>query len=343
MIKVQNIYYMLAYAYQSLSINQIKKISLEKFENADDLLASILLNGLIKQIKFGLCNDYVSEEEELIAPKGKIIISKTLKNRARQKREVICVNDNYIENTKLNQILKSTAIILMKSKLVSKTNKQGLKKVLHYFSNVEEISPFHIQWKHLIYTRNNSSYKFLINICYLVLEGMLMSDETGKIELNEFIDNQRMSALYERFIFMYYRRHFPNYKISRAQIPWDTDDGIIDLLPRMKSDIMVETPKKTLIIDAKYYGNSLATNSMFGNKTIHSNNLYQIYTYVKNQQANQNKEISGMLLYANTEGDNPDIDYRLGGNKISVKTLDLNCDFTYIASQLNKILFEWNS
>lgn len=343
MIKVQNIYYMLAYAYQSLSIGEAKRISPEKFDKADDLLASILLNGLIKQIKLGLCNDYVFEEEELKVPKGKIMLSKTVKNMARQKKELICINDNYVENTELNQILKTTAIILMKSKFVLKTNKQGLKKVLHYFSNVEEINPFNIRWKYLTYNKNNISYKLLINICYLVLEGMLMSDETGNIQLNEFIDNQRMSALYERFIFMYYRKHFPDYKVSRSQISWDTDDGIIDLLPKMKSDIMIETPKKTLIIDAKYYGDSLATNSMFGNKTIHSNNLYQIYAYVKNQQANQNKEVSGMLLYANTEGDNPDIEYQLGGNKISVKTLDLNCDFTHIASQLNSILLGWDN
>lgn len=343
MIKVQNIYYMLAYAYQSLSINGIRKISVEEFEYADDLLAGILYNGLVKQIKSGLCNDYISEHEELKAPKGKIVINQTLRNQARQKKDVVCINDNYVENTELNQILKTTAIILMRSKSVSKENKQGLKKVMLYFSNVEEIDPFQIRWKRLTYNRNNYTYKFLINICYLVLEGMLLSEEDGSTKLNEFIDDQRMSALYERFILMYYRKHFPKYKVSRSQIPWDSDDGIIDLLPRMKSDIMIETSDKTLIIDAKYYGNSLATNSLFGNKTIHSNNLYQIYAYVKNQMAANNKSVSGMLLYANTEGENPDVDYRLGGNKISVKTLDLNCDFSLIASQLNKIIQEWDN
>ena len=36
----------------------------------------------------------------------------------------------------------------------------------------------------------------------------------------------------------------------------------------------------------------------------------------------------------------PDEDYQMSGNKITVKTLDLNRDFTVIAAQLNAIVQE---
>lgn len=341
MIKIQNIYYMLAYAYQSLSITTNSKVGIEAFEYADDLFANILSKGLARQIKMGLCNDYVSETEELLSPKGKIILSETIRNQVRQKKEVICRLDNYIENTYLNQILKTTAILLLRSPNVSKENRQALKKVLLYFTNVEEINPYRVEWKRLTYNRNNVSYRMLINLCYLIIEGMLMTDDEGNLRLNQFIDDQRMSALYERFILMYYKKHYPHYKVSRSQIPWDSDDGIIDLLPRMKSDIMLEYKGKTLIIDAKYYGESLQTNTMYGNKTVHSNNLYQIYAYVKNKDIDKQGTVSGMLLYARTDGENPDNEYRLAGNKISVKTLDLQCDFAFICSQLDSIAEKW--
>ena len=46
-----------------------------------------------------------------------------------------------------------------------------------------------------------------------------------------------------------------------------------------------------------------------------------------------------MLLYAKTDEEIlPNNEYRMSGNKISVKTLDLNCDFSEIAVQLNKIV-----
>ena len=45
-----------------------------------------------------------------------------------------------------------------------------------------------------------------------------------------------------------------------------------------------------------------------------------------------------MLLYAKTDEEiYPNNEYLMSGNKITVKTLDLNCDFEQIAAQLNSI------
>ena len=67
--------------------------------------------------------------------------------------------------------------------------------------------------------------------------------------------------------------------------------------------------------------------------------MYQIFTYVKNLDVSNTGNVSGMLLYAKTDEEIlPNNEYRMSGNKISVKTLDLNCDFSEIALQLNKIV-----
>lgn len=48
-----------------------------------------------------------------------------------------------------------------------------------------------------------------------------------------------------------------------------------------------------------------------------------------------------MLLYAKTDEDiTPDVAYSMGGNKIFVRTLDLNCEFKKIKEQLDKIVAE---
>ena len=77
---------------------------------------------------------------------------------------------------------------------------------------------------------------------------------------------------------------------------------------------------------------------------MHSGNLYQIFTYVKNKDTefvNEPQRVSGMLLYAATdEAIQPDNIYQMSGNQISVKTLDLNRDFSEIAAQLNRIVDE---
>ena len=107
----------------------------------------------------------------------------------------------------------------------------------------------------------------------------------------------------------------------------------------MKSNIILFDPvtKKTLIIDAKYYSKTLQTN--FNKETFHSHNMYQIFTYVKNQDVNNTCLVSGMLLYAKSDVDlTGNYDYLMGGNMISVRTLDLNQDFAIIKGQLDKII-----
>lgn len=51
--------------------------------------------------------------------------------------------------------------------------------------------------------------------------------------------------------------------------------------------------------------------------------------------------VSGMLLYAKTDEElQPDNSYLMSGNKISVRTLDLNREFSEIAKQLDDIAAE---
>ena len=73
-------------------------------------------------------------------------------------------------------------------------------------------------------------------------------------------------------------------------------------------------------------------------QTLHSGNLYQIFTYVKNWDVAPGETVSGMLLYAKTDdASQPEGDYQMSGNQISVKTLDMNCEFSMIAGQLDSI------
>ncbi len=125
-------------------------------------------------------------------------------------------------------------------------------------------------------------------------------------------------------------------RATASQIPWNLDYGVVGFLPIMKTDITLKHRDKILIIDTKYYAQTMQV--QYNSHKIHSNNLYQIFTYVKNQDVGNSGNVSGMLLYAKTEETiTPDSDFMLGGNKISVKTLDLGLSFNYIAAQLNEI------
>ena len=338
MIAVRNIYYMLAYAYRGLNFAGVEDVAIEEFENAADLFAAILSKGVTRQVKRGLEKAYIQTTEELSAPKGKIDISGSISLYATHSRRLVCHFDEFSENTYANQIIKSTIQLLQRSEHVSTEQKKQLKRTLLFFGNVSTLRLKEIDWSRVRINRTNATYRTLINLCYIVIEGMLQTTETGTMKLTKIIDDQRMSALYERFVLEFYRRHYPQLNATASFVAWDTDDGYTEFLPAMKTDITLSINGKTLIIDTKYYGSTMQNNPFFNTRSVHSNNLYQIYSYVKNKDKNKTGNVSGLLLYAKTdEFVTPNFAYSLGGNRISVKTLDLNSDFESIANQLREI------
>lgn len=338
MIPVQNIYYMLSYAFQVLNEQGYKDIATEQFDNVAELCAAILSKGVAVQLKRGLGKEYIPQTETLSSLRGKVDITESIKTQTLLRKQLICTYDDFTVNSYLNRILKTTMELLLHAD-VSKVRKKAIRKLMIYFADVDVLDVHTINWN-MRYDRNNQTYRMLISICYLVVKGLLQINTDGSTRLMDFIDEQRMCRLYEKFILEYYRKEHPEIIARASQIPWQLDDGFSDMLPVMQSDITLSKGNRTLIIDAKYYAHN--TQTQYNVHTLHSGNLYQVFTYVKNKDAEYGDtlhEVSGMLLYAKTDEQiQPDHVYHMSGNKISVRTLDLNCQFSAIAAQLDQVV-----
>lgn len=338
MIRIKNIYYMLSYAFQILNEQGYKQVATEEFENVAELCSAILIKGILSQIKRGLGKEYVLQTESLSTLRGKIDISASIKEQSILRKHLVCNYDEFSINAYMNRIIRTTMDVLIKSD-INKERKKQLRKLLIYFSEVEPLNRESINWK-LQFNRNNQTYQMLISICYLILKGLLQTNTDGSTKLMDFLYEQRMYRLYEKFILEYYKKEHKELELSTSQIPWNTDDGYIEMFPVMQSDIILKKGKQTLIIDAKYYSHT--TQKHYDVNTLHSGNLYQIFTYVKNLDTHNTGDISGMLLYAKTdEIVLPNNTYSMSGNVISVKTLDLDCEFLDIKKQLDSISFSY--
>lgn len=334
---------MLSYAFKTLQQNNYQSVAAEDFDSVQDLFAAILFKGVSQQLKQGLHREYSLHNDELVLMRGKIDMPGTIRNRIQRKQKLACEYDELSENNIYNQILKTTIFYLIQDANVKKERKAELKKSLLFFDSVEQLMPSEIQWRRLHFHRNNANYEMLMNICYLLLDGMLQTTDTGKYRLATFSE-ESMSSLYERFILEYYRQeHSYLSQVNAAKIKWDLSDEDskgIRFLPEMQTDTFLRMNDRILIIDAKYYGKTLQ--SSYDKKTLHSANLYQIFTYVKNQDKNNSGNVSGLLLYAKTEENiTPDCSFIISGNKIGAKTLDLNTDFKNIRAQLDGIVEEY--
>ena len=146
MIPVQNIYYMLAYAFQVLNENGYKDIAAEQFNNVRELCAAILTRGVSLQLKRGLGKEYIPQTEPLSSLRGKIDISESMKTQSMLRKQLVCTYDDFTVNSYMNRILKSTMELLIRSD-ISKPRKKELRKLLIFFSDVDSVDVHDINWR----------------------------------------------------------------------------------------------------------------------------------------------------------------------------------------------------
>lgn len=337
-IRIKNIYYMLSYAFQTLHETGISDISAETFDHIHNLFATILIKGTTTQVKRGLYREYICNQETITGLRGKVNTAEVIKQQSLPQGRLVCSFDEFSSDCPHNQALKSVLTLLLRHGYVKPEIKKAIRKLLLYFSDVSYVEPSLIRWDSMKYHRNNASYRMLMGICKLTVKGLLMREEDGTYKLSSWLQDEAMSTLYERFLLEYYRAEHARYKARKTQISWDMTYAS-NYMPRMESDVFLSNGEKKLIIDAKYYTRTLTQRfGSEGKRTYHSHNLYQIYTYVKNSDKSATGNVAGVLLYANTdEAITPDEELIIGGNHISLRTLDLNQDWPLIREQLDSL------
>ena len=166
MIKIQNIYYMLAYAFQVLREQGYASCETEEFENTADLLSAILVKGVSIQIKRGLGRTYIEQTEPLSCLHGKIDVTESIKQQTLIKQQLVCTYDEFSENTYMNRILKTSMELLLRYD-IPKIRKKELRNLLLYFKDVTTLDIHTINWG-FRFNRNNQSYQMLIAFVLLI-------------------------------------------------------------------------------------------------------------------------------------------------------------------------------
>jgi 5-methylcytosine-specific restriction enzyme subunit McrC len=114
-------------------------------------------------------------------------------------------------------------------------------------------------------------------------------------------DEERMNRVFERFVRNFFRQEQDELDVSSELIDWDLSDKeeaiALELLPNMRTDVSLRGPHRTVIIDAKYYAETLHTHH--DKRRLRSAHLYQLFAYLKNMERNSEPDsrAEGILLY----------------------------------------------
>ena len=344
LIPIENIYYLLCYAWNRLDEKDRVSVSVDDKTEILDLLAKVLINGTRILLKRGLDKNYISQTTELTGVKGKLELSETLKSNLHTKLKTICSFDEFSHNIITNQILMATFYRLIKTEGVSIKLKNEIREIIRMMDGVDIIELNTSVFKKVRLNRNNKFYGFLLNICQLIFENSLPSERKGEWQFKDFTrDEDKMNKLFEEFVRNFYKREQRVYpSVQREYIKWHVsaeDEKQLQYLPQMETDITLENENSKIIIDTKYYRETMKLN--YEKEKINSSNLYQLFSYLMNQHTAElkTKKTTGILLYPTVTQDY-DLKYSYEDHEIHIKTLNLNQNWKKIDKRLKDIIIE---
>lgn len=335
-IPIQNIYFLLSYAWNRLEEAERVKVEVSDITNLPSLFAKVLVNATSILLKRGLEQNYIAQQEDIAGIKGKPFLSETIKRNLLKKQKTVCVFDDYSVNILSNQILISTLYNLLKLAQLEAELKRDIKATIRRLPVISPIKLTPRIFKQVNIHRNNQFYGFIINICQILYENTLPSEKDGELTFIDFSrDEHKMAYLFENFVRNFYRKEQNQYSVSSKKFAWQFTGDSPDYLPSINTDITLDSPTKRIIIDTKFYQQALST--YYDKQKIHSTNIYQLFSYLINQRSDTERQrthtATGILLYPtiNTEYN---FSYQYEQHPIHIRTVDLNAESSKIVERL---------
>jgi 5-methylcytosine-specific restriction enzyme subunit McrC len=340
-IPIQNIYYLLCYAWNQLKEGELVDVGSVDSPELGDLFAKVLINGFHHLQRRGLEQAYQTHEEAIAGMRGRVNFASSARRMLLAHGKAQCEFDDLIVNTLPNQIIKATLRRLHDIPELDPSLKKQLYPLYRDLRDIDNIRLNTSTFRKVQLHSNNRFYRFLLNICELVLNAWLPDERAGTYRFRDFLRAEgQMRALFEAFLRNFYRQHLVDFTVSAAHIEWQasslTDPELL-LLPNMRTDITLRSPARTLIIDAKYYHDTLQT--YYNKQTVRSGHLYQLLTYLQNAEATKKsaRAIEGMLIYP-VVGESLRQHYEILGHHVSVCTVDLAQPWPAIHAELINLL-----
>lgn len=340
-IRIQNIYYLLCYAWDRLDEKDlIPAGEAEAPRDVFNLLANVLCKGTRLLIRRGFERGYASRTEEIPGIRGRIKIGETVRRELPAYGRAICDFDELEHDTPANRVIRATLSYLARSAAVEDDLRHEIVSLLRHFRDVADVRVTERDCRRIVIHRNNRHYGFVVDLCAFIL-AHLLPDESGSGQTvpNFTRDHQLMARLFEAFVrnfYDYHRAECGVSHVSKQDIPWHgagSDCTDPARWPGMQSDICLYRPETPVVIDCKFYHDVLKTGP-FGRETLSSANLYQLFTYTQNLSAVPGWEnVEGLLLYAEN-GPALDMSHRVCGHRLRAATVNLDDDWPQIHKRL---------
>ena len=264
-----------------------------------DLFALVLCQGVEHLARRGLEQGYELHEEEIVGVRGRIDVLQSARRFLPVHGRAACSFDELTVNTLPSQIVKTTLGLLGGVPILDDGLRKRVRTLHRDLHDIDTIQVSTGIFRRVQLHPNNRFYRFLLDVCALVHGSWLMDQTSGSYRFRDFsCDEKAMAKVFQDFLFNFIRTEIPTWNVTRDRISWcatSVTDPELLLLPRMETDISLRCGRDRVIIDAKYYQETLSHN--YGVAKVHSANLYQLMSYLTNAERKPGDALSGMLIY----------------------------------------------
>jgi 5-methylcytosine-specific restriction enzyme subunit McrC len=344
-IPIRNIWLLMLYASDLYRLIGTKKVEVEDNpEEIADLVAEILCHHVEKRLMRNLSYGYKSRVNVISRVRGRIDTLTTESQRLLDKGKICCKFDELTIDTPRNRYVRAALERLIKLDIrTSLAYKCRNLAVSLERLGVSKIKPVAYNSKSERFGRHDSDDQKMVAAADLAFSLALPTEFDGLFNLSSPDSKKEwLRKLFEKAIAGFYAVALDKSEwniLSGKQFDWQISSrssGIGEILPHMKTDIIIDQRKSglRLVIDTKF--NSVTTNGWYREETLRSGYIYQMYTYLRSQE-NSNDESSlssiGMLLHPAVNKDVSEV-VTIQGHPIWFCTVNLGEAATSIRQRL---------
>jgi 5-methylcytosine-specific restriction enzyme subunit McrC len=339
-IPIENIYYLFCYAWERFDDAKSLPVGAEGSPDLPNLLARVLLNETQRILRRGLDRDYRDRSDNLSTVRGQIQLSESMNLHAHRVKRLQCNFDELSYDLLHNQILKASLKRLTRASLIDRKIVQELVMATRRMPYVSDIRLDRSAFPNVRLHRNNAHYQISLKVAELAFDCLLPTNDGADYRFHDVMrDERKMASVFERFIRNFYKVEQQSLSVEPLSIRWDATriGGEIARLPNMLVDVFLRNNRRRVIVDTKYYQQSLQ--KRYDTESFHSENLYQLLAYLRNSAGTDEDfaEAEGILLYPRVGVDLDEV-FVIQGHVVRIATVDLSTSWKSIRERLLNII-----
>ena len=317
-----------------------------------DLVAEILTRAVERRLRRNLSSEFDQREADLTRVRGRINVLRTERRHLLQRGRIACSFDELTTDTPKNRYVRAAL-----NHLHRMVRENELKRRCRITASALDSAGVGTDGSRITMRggsrspvsvgRTNTEDRQMLAAAELAFSLRLPTEDAGQSRLPAPDRDERWARLlFEAAVGGFYDTVLSPQGWSvrtGSKLNWQTEsptERIELLLPGMTTDIILERQKgagmttgSRLVIDTKF--NSMVGTGQYGNPTLRSGYVYQIYAYLRSQERKTDPlslTASGMLLHP-TVGEEVDEAATIQGHRIRFATVDLAAESRIIRNR----------